>query len=344
MITFTTGNLLEEIGKSEAVVNTVNTVGVMGKGIALEFKNRFPDNFKTYKIACNNKSFSVGQMLMHEIDEGNTKYIVNFPTKTHWRYPSKIEYIVKGLDDLARILKEKEIKSIAIPALGCGNGKLNWKDVKPLILNKLDHLKDIEIKVYEPSTKKGKDVTTNKKPRLTADRKILLLLLDQYNNFSFKEKATHVEINHLAYLVNSAKSNAKMDFELKKFGPASPVVNDMLKLMNNYYIKATKQEGKATAIEVKTTKFPQKNQIMSDSTYKNIKEFITGFENENALMTLTVAHWLHFKDKVDINDLFLSTKKWMESSDLSVEDNLIKISVERMKVFYSAVENLKFDI
>jgi O-acetyl-ADP-ribose deacetylase (regulator of RNase III) len=125
MIRYTQGNLLE--ADVEAVVNTVNTVGVMGKGIALMFKEAFPDNFKRYAVACKAKEMRVGYMFVTEQHElMGPRWIVNFPTKQHWRHPTKLEWIVDGLKDLRQLILEKAIKSIAIPPLGCGNGGLEW--------------------------------------------------------------------------------------------------------------------------------------------------------------------------------------------------------------------------
>src|SRR4051794_24060621 len=132
MITFTEGNLLK--AETEALVNAVNTVGVMGKGIALMFKEAFPENFKVYEAACKRGEVNVGHMLVTERQDINgPKWIINFPTKQHWRSPSRIEWIEDGLRDLVRVIRENKIKSVAIPALGSGNGGLNWQDVRPRI-------------------------------------------------------------------------------------------------------------------------------------------------------------------------------------------------------------------
>src|SRR5438067_432660 len=127
----------------EALVNTVNTVGVMGKGIALQFKERFPENYKLYKAAADAKELHTGKMFVVPTNRmDDVKWIINFPTKKHWRYPSKIEYIKEGLDDLVDVIKKYQIKSIALPSLGCGNGGLDWDIVKPLITEKLSVLED----------------------------------------------------------------------------------------------------------------------------------------------------------------------------------------------------------
>lgn len=150
MIYFKIGNLLES--DAEALVNTVNTDGVMGKGIALQFKNQFPNNYKAYVKACKNKELTIGNSFVFEEETllSGKKIIINFPTKTTWRKPSEYAYIHVGLENLAQIISHKNIKSIAIPALGAGNGGLEWSKVKDMLIQ---HLEDIDctIYIYEPN-------------------------------------------------------------------------------------------------------------------------------------------------------------------------------------------------
>jgi O-acetyl-ADP-ribose deacetylase (regulator of RNase III) len=147
MITFATGNLLD--AKAEALVNTVNTVGVMGKGIALMFKEAFPENFAAYAAACKRGEVAVGRMFVTRCDQlVGPHWVINFPTKQHWRQPSRIEWVVAGLEDLKRVIVENGIRSIALPPLGCGNGGLEWQDVRPVIEAALGDLRDVDVIVY----------------------------------------------------------------------------------------------------------------------------------------------------------------------------------------------------
>ncbi len=149
MIRFAHGNLLD--ANVDALVNAVNTAGVMGKGIALMFRERFPENYRAYVAACKRKALTAGRMFVTELqDPSRPHWIINFPTKAHWRNPSKIEWIEAGLQDLKRVIEEKKIKSIAIPALGSGNGGLNWRDVRPLIESSMGNLPDVDVVIYEP--------------------------------------------------------------------------------------------------------------------------------------------------------------------------------------------------
>ncbi len=148
MIEYKQGNLLEE--NTEAIVNTVNCVGVMGKGIALQFKQAFPENFRQYKKACDSKEVRPGKMFISDTGKLFPRYIINFPTKRHWRGKSKIEDIETGLKSLVDSVRRFNIKSIAIPPLGCGNGGLNWGQVKPMIANAFIKLPDVTVIIFEP--------------------------------------------------------------------------------------------------------------------------------------------------------------------------------------------------
>ena len=151
MITLVQGNILES--KAEALVNPVNTVGVMGAGLALAFKRTFPDNFEAYDHACREGEVRVGKMFVFARYELlGPSWIINFPTKDHWRHSSKIEYIEDGLIDLAKVIENKSIKSVAIPPLGCGLGGLNWADVLPKIMYSLEWFPRVKIDIFEPKS------------------------------------------------------------------------------------------------------------------------------------------------------------------------------------------------
>jgi len=149
MIKFLSGSPLD--APVAAVVNTVNTVGVMGKGIALMFKEAFPENFRAYEAACKRKEVRVGHMFVTEnLALCGPRWIINFPTKQHWRQPSRMEWITAGLRDLRGVVEENNIRSIALPALGCGNGGLDWSEVRPEIEQSLAEMNDVDVLVFEP--------------------------------------------------------------------------------------------------------------------------------------------------------------------------------------------------
>ena len=149
MIRSVTGNLLE--ANAEALVNAVNTVGVMGKGIALQFRLAFPRNYELYRAACKRGDVVPGRMFVVPTNSSdNPKFIINFPTKRNWKNQSLMQDIDAGLCDLIDAIRREQIRSIAIPPLGCGNGGLRWSDVRPRIASALNILPDVEVLLYEP--------------------------------------------------------------------------------------------------------------------------------------------------------------------------------------------------
>jgi O-acetyl-ADP-ribose deacetylase (regulator of RNase III) len=151
MIKEIVGNLFE--AKAEALINAVNCVGIMGKGIALQFKQKFPvDYFNAYKLACQKDELAIGSVQVYELKnaQNNPRYIINFPTKNHWREQSKIEDIESGLESLVEAIEQYGIKSIALPALGCGLGGLDYAEVKPLIEKAFVDLPNVEVLLFMP--------------------------------------------------------------------------------------------------------------------------------------------------------------------------------------------------
>jgi O-acetyl-ADP-ribose deacetylase (regulator of RNase III) len=149
MIEFKSGDILKD--DAEALVNTVNCVSVMGRGIALQFKDAFPENFKAYAAACKREAVQPGRMFVFEAGQPTPpRYIINFPTKRHWRGKSRIPDIQSGLEALVEVLREKRIRSVAIPPLGSGLGGLDWREVKPLVETAMQPLTDVHVTVYEP--------------------------------------------------------------------------------------------------------------------------------------------------------------------------------------------------
>ena len=150
MIRTATGDLLK--ADVEALVNPVNTVGVMGRGLALQFKRAFPDNFRAYAAACKAGEVAPGRMFIFETGRSTKpKFIVNFPTKRHWRNKSRLEDIEAGLAALVSDVARLEIRSIAIPPLGCGLGGLPWSKVRPRIHEAFAEHEKVDVHIYEPA-------------------------------------------------------------------------------------------------------------------------------------------------------------------------------------------------
>ena len=209
MITYRVGNILES--QSEALVNTVNTVGIMGKGVALAFRKTFPEAMEEYLKAVREDKIRVGEVQIVKTQYIAPRYIINFPTKTHWRYPSKIEYIETGLSDLVLKVKHYQIRSIALPPLGCGNGKLEWKVVKPLMVKYLNQIAgDVEVIIYEPRYS-DQIVVHKEEIKLTPARAMLIYLLKQYQVLGYSVNLLVAQ--KLAYLLQRFGEPLNLEFE-----------------------------------------------------------------------------------------------------------------------------------
>ncbi|NDU74145.1 Appr-1-p processing protein [Actinomadura sp. DSM 109109] len=238
MIVERTGNLLRD--DAQALVNTVNTVGVMGKGIALQFKRAFPDNFSAYARACAEGRVRPGRIFATSID--GDRWILNFPTKRHWRQPSRLEDVRAGLDDLARAMVELRITSVAVPPLGCGNGGLDWPQVRRLIIEKLGGL-DAEVRLYAPGTPAPEDMPVSpQRPRLTKGRARLLAGLRRYAITAFEAgiavdaNTSLLETHKVAYLLQEAGLDLGYHFERAHYGPFSADLNRDISAMEGHYL------------------------------------------------------------------------------------------------------------
>lgn len=252
MITFTEGNLLES--DAEALVNTVNTVGVMGKGIALMFKERFPANTAAYEQACAAHAVQTGRMLVTDTGElMGTRWIINFPTKQHWRGKSRMEWIEEGLRDLRRVIQEYGIRSIAIPPLGAGNGGLEWAEVKPRIVQALEDLGDVDIQIYEPTPRYQNVAKSTGVEKLTAPRALIAELIRRY--WVLGMECSLLEIQKLAWFLERALQIVGPDnpldlkFVAHNYGPYSDRLRHLLNSLDGSYLKSEKRISDCGALD-----------------------------------------------------------------------------------------------
>ena len=222
MFRYMTGDLLRS--SASALVNTVNCEGIMGKGIAYQFKQKYPETFQDYKKACQMGELRPGKL--HTFYEGN-KLIINFPTKEQWRNPSRMEYIESGLDELARLICSLDIESIAIPPLGCGNGGLAWPEVRKVIEQKLSNVpQDREIILYEPSASCARK--NSKEPKLGESALVLMEIKEHLNAFS------KIRLQEKAYFMNVFSYSQYFKFEKYKYGPYSRAISEVCKSIKAY--------------------------------------------------------------------------------------------------------------
>lgn len=226
--TFKSGDMFSE--PVEALVNTVNCRGTMGKGIALEFKNRWTDNFNAYKRLCTRRELRPGKsFIFHNGDmlTDGPRYIINFPTKDDWRDNSKMSYIEDGLDDLVVQVRQLGIRSIAMPPLGCGNGGLNWNVVRPLIVSRLQVLDDVEIVIFDPPGYVPPAAPSAPAIRITFERALLLKAINEVQSATPDPSF----IQRMVQSLQGLGVDYRLTFEDNYGDPFSPALHDALRAM-----------------------------------------------------------------------------------------------------------------
>jgi O-acetyl-ADP-ribose deacetylase (regulator of RNase III) len=303
------GDLLKQ--ETDAIVNTVNCVGVMGKGIALQFKRRWPENFKAYARACMAGQIKTGKMFVYDLGtlhNGKPEFIINFPTKNHWREKSKLSYIEDGLQDLVKVIHALKIKSIAIPPLGCGNGGLEWNVVRNLVEATLAPL-NVDIQLFSPSGAPDPKtmVARTKKPTMTLGRAILIKLLSVYRELDYS--LSKIEIQKLCYFSRESGEIAfnKLNYEKNQYGPYANNLRFALNDMEGHYIQGVGDNdtampqialmsGALEEAEKFLINFPENNQRIQD-----VASLIEGFETPYGMELLSTVHWVVVKDGIGNN-------------------------------------------
>lgn len=344
------GNLLD--AKTQALVNTVNTVGVMGKGIALQFKEAFPMNYKIYAAACKKKELQTGQLLVvkEQTLEGE-KIIINFPTKTEWFMKSKYEYIEGGLRELAKVIEENRIESIAIPPLGCGNGGLKWEKVKLMIERYLGHLTNVSILVFEPNEAVKeilKQQDANKEIKLTPARAMVLYAMFYYE--SLGENASLFVANKLAYFLQrlGEKSLSKLKFEAHHYGPYAVQVEHLLHNVNGKYLKGLEQMNAKPfePLELQYNKLKEvseyvKKELSSEQRahLSNLVKLIDGFQSALSLEILATVDFVK-KDNPGINqeDIVKTIHNWSDRKRKLFQEKYIQIATNHLHDYSRRLE------
>jgi O-acetyl-ADP-ribose deacetylase (regulator of RNase III) len=306
MIQESRGNLLD--AEADALVNTVNTVGVMGKGIALQFKRAFPENFKAYKRASDRGEVNLGRMFVWDagaLADGGPRYIINFPTKTHWRSKSRLSDIRSGLDDLVRQLKDLEIKSVAVPPLGCGHGGLRWDEVRPLIERAFSALPGVTVLLFPPEgapAAQDQPVRTDA-PKMTPGRAALIGIAQRYVPFAVE--ITAVDIQKIMYFMQEAGEPLRLNYAKGRYGPYADNLRHVLNSMEGHYIRGT-GDGSAKALdaipfEVLDAAKPAAEALLAEqpetsSRMDRVTRLIEGYESTYGLELLATVHWAAQRD------------------------------------------------
>lgn len=333
------GDLLRQ-ADVDAIVNTVNCVGVMGKGIALQFKNKWPANFTAYAAACKAGDVQVGRMFVFDAG-GLVKphYIINFPTKDHWRGQSKLAYVRDGLLDLVAQVEYLNIKSIAIPPLGCGNGGLDWAVVQPLIEQAFAALPDVEARVFEPvgaPPAKTMEVRTAR-PKMTAGRAAILKVMDTYRVLGYG--LSKVEAQKLAYFLQAAGQDLRLQFVQHQYGPYSDGLRHALQRMEGHFIRGLGDGVVAAEIEPLEEALAEADAFIrttgDTALSKHVGQvggLIEGFQSSYGMELLATVHWVatHPPAAQSLDEAVRRVHQWNRRKQTLMSREHITVAWERL--------------
>jgi O-acetyl-ADP-ribose deacetylase (regulator of RNase III) len=283
---------------ADAIVNTVNCVGIMGRGIALQFKNAYPTNFKAYKAACDAEQVQPGRMFVFETGKFTPRYIINFPTKRHWKGKSRIEDIESGLIALGEEIVSRGIKSVAIPPLGAGLGGLDWDDVLPRIKSALQDIPDIDVIIFEP---KGPPdtVRASSVPEMTTGRASLITLMHRYLQGLMDPFVTLIEVQKLMYFMQAAGEPLRLNYVKHHYGPYANNLAHVLHRIEGYFVAGYKDGGdqpdKELTIVPGAIEEAEKALAHKPHTHDNfnrVANLVDGFETPYGLELLATVHWV----------------------------------------------------
>lgn len=300
MIEYKTGDILAE--DAEALVNTVNCVGIMGRGIALQFKNAFPANFRAYKAACDRRQVQPGRMFVFENDAlTNPRFIINFPTKRHWKGKSRMEDIDAGLKALAEEIGARGIRSIAIPPLGSGLGGLKWSEVRPRIEHALKGFDDLKVIVFEPKAAPAASEIASSRdvPAMTAGRAALVVLIDRYLSGLLDPFVTLLEVHKLMYFMQEAGQPLDLRYVQAPYGPYAENLRHVLNRVEGHFVSGYADGGDAPdkQLELVPGAVSDARAILAGdeaarARFDRVADLVEGFETPFGLELLSTVHWV----------------------------------------------------
>lgn len=319
MIRYTTGDILK--AEAEAMVNTVNCVGIMGRGIALQFKNMFPANFKAYATACEREEVQPGRMFVFDTGELTyPRYIVNFPTKRHWRGKSRIEDIEVGLVALVDEVRARGIRSIAIPPLGSGLGGLDWSQVRPLIERAFAALPDVEVQVFEPigAPTDSRANRSTEVPKITAGRAALAALMRRYLGALLDPSISLLEVHKLMYFLQAAGEPLRLRYVKAPYGPYAENLRHVLLAVEGHLVSGYADGGDAPdkplslvpgAVE-EATLFLNAH-AATHARLDRTEALVEGFETPYGLELLSTVHWVATQEgAASVQEITEAVHRW----------------------------------
>lgn len=299
MLSTTTGNLLR--ADVDALVNTVNTVGVMGKGIALQFRKAYPEMFAAYAKACKAGEVRLGRMHVWETDVlDGPRFVINFPTKGHWRAGSKLRDVESGLADLVHVITERGITSIAVPPLGCGNGGLDWAEVEPRIRSAFATLPDVDVRLYAPGATLAAAQMPNatNRPPMSVGRAALVTLLDRYSRLALG--ATPIEVQKLMYFLQVVGEPLRLNYAKNLYGPYADNLRHVLDAVEGHYLTGF-GDGSSRVLEAEPVRtLPGATETAASvlaqhpetlERIEKVMDIIDGFESMYGMELLATVHW-----------------------------------------------------
>ena len=319
MIDITNGDILS--ADAEALVNTVNCVGISGRGIALQFRKAFPENFKVYEAACKRGEVRPGHMFVFETGRlTNPRYVINFPTKRHWRGRSRLEDIELGLEDLVREVRQRAIRSIALPPLGSGLGGLEWSEVRPRIEAALAELADVRIILFEPSGAPEVTAKPTEVPKMTAGRAALVGLMRRYLAGLMDPFVSLLEVHKLMYFMQEAGEPLRLRYAKAPYGPYAENLRHVLRSVEGHFVSGYLDGGDSPEkqIELVPGAVEDAARFLNDhaatsTRFDHVSDLVQGFETPFGLELLSSVHWVATRESVSTaEDAIARLYAWSE--------------------------------
>jgi O-acetyl-ADP-ribose deacetylase (regulator of RNase III) len=305
MIELTQGDILK--ADAEALVNTVNCVGVMGRGLALQFRKAFPENFKAYEAACKVHQVQPGKVFIYNLNRlYNPRFIINFPTKRHWKDKSRIEDIRLGLTDPTSVIQQQQIRSVAIPPLGCGLGGLNWEEVRPLIIEAFQSVPEVAVLLFEPagSPQAAAMVRESKVPNMTVGRAALLGLMRRYLAAVMDPAVTLLEVHKLMYFMQEAGEPLRLNYQKAPYGPYAKNLRHVLSHIEGHFISGygDAEDRPDKPLELKPYASEQAEAFLAEheatqQRFARVADLIKGFETTFGMELLSTVHWVATREE-----------------------------------------------
>lgn len=341
MITETTGNLLAV--DAEALVNTVNTEGVMGKGIALQFKKAYPAMYDAYRKAAKSGEIALGQVQVWPTGQlTGPRYIINFPTKGHWKSRSKLKDIESGLIDLVKTVAGLGITSIAVPPLGCGNGGLAWADVRPRIVDAFKVLPDVDVLLFPPGTPPAAAEihTATPRPTMTPGRAALVEMLSRYTQQASMSPGL-IESQKLMYFLQEAGEPLRLQYAANNYGPYADNLRHVLNLVEGHFLSGfgdgSKPVKEAEALEVLPGAPEEAEEVLTEAQDTRIRinrvlELASGFESSYGLELLATVHWLATREEPENDEsLIHQVQDWSPRKARMFTPEHIRIALTNLR-------------